>query len=66
MTQLTNGAYADDWEQRLTEACEGIWDALVDPREAYVDDDGLWWNPVATGGAAGQRYICAKSPPNHS
>ncbi|MCA9237529.1 MAG: phage portal protein [Planctomycetales bacterium] len=53
MTQLTNGAYADDWEQRLTEACEGIWDALVDPREAYVDDDGLWWNPVATGGAAG-------------
>jgi capsid protein len=34
-------------EQRITEACDSLWDALVDPREAYVDDDGLWWNTLA-------------------
>lgn len=53
MSYSTDGAYADAWEQRVAEACDGIWDALVDPREAYCDDDGSWWDPVAAGGAAG-------------
>jgi capsid protein len=34
-------------EQRISEACDSLWDALVDPREAYVDDDGLWWKTLA-------------------
>src|SRR5688500_16608593 len=37
----------DPLEQRITEACDSLWDALVDPREAYVDDDGLWWKTLA-------------------
>lgn len=53
MSQSNNGVFADAWEQRVVEACDGIWDALVDPREAYVDDDGLWWNPVSAGPGGG-------------
>ncbi len=37
-------------EQRLSEACDALWDQFVDPREAYVDDDGLWWNSVSVDG----------------
>jgi capsid protein len=37
----------DPLEQRITEACDSLWDALVDPREAYVDDDGQWWRSLA-------------------
>jgi capsid protein len=40
-------AYADPLEQRIAEACDSLWDALVDSREAYLDDDGLWWNSLA-------------------
>lgn len=35
-------------EKRLAEACDALWDMFVDPREAYVDNDGLWWNPVTS------------------
>jgi capsid protein len=37
----------DPLEQQISEACDSLWDALVDPREAYVGDDGCWWNAVA-------------------
>ena len=30
-------------ERRLSEAYEGMWDSLVDPREALWDDDGCRW-----------------------
>jgi capsid protein len=45
-------AHADALERRITEACDALWDALVDPREAHLDDDGLWWNSVANLSAA--------------
>jgi len=37
-------------ERRLSEACDALWDCFVDPREAYVDDDGLWWNTISVNG----------------
>lgn len=37
-------------EQQLSEACDALWDMFVDPREAYVDDDGTWWNTLAVAG----------------
>ena len=37
-------------EQRLSEACDALWDLFVDPREAYLGDDGTWWTSVANGG----------------
>ena len=40
-------ADADPLERRISEACDSLWDALVDPREAYLDDEGLWWSGVA-------------------
>jgi capsid protein len=52
MTKLID---VDPLEQRISEACDSLWDALVDPREAYVDDEGLWWNTVSSGGAPGVR-----------
>ena len=55
-----NDSYADPWEQRVSEACDGIWNALVDPREAYLDDDGLWWSPVAV---AGDSRVAAGAAP---
>jgi hypothetical protein len=36
-------------ERRIAEACDSLWDALVDPREAYLDDDGAWWTAVGAG-----------------
>jgi hypothetical protein len=39
----------DAIDQRITEACDALWDALVDPREAYLDDEGLWWRSLAVG-----------------
>jgi capsid protein len=45
--------YTDPLEQKITEACDALWDALVDPREAYLDDDGLWWNSLALSAASG-------------
>ena len=41
----------DPLEQQISEACDSIWDALVDPREALMDDDGTRWQAV--GGALG-------------
>ncbi|RIK82845.1 MAG: hypothetical protein DCC67_06550 [Planctomycetota bacterium] len=49
----------DPLEQRIAEACDSLWDALVDPREAYLDDDG-WWPAV---GAIGQRGLGAGLAP---
>ena len=46
----------DPLHRRLTEACDALWDALVDPREAYLDDDGLPWDRVAIHDA-GVRYV---------
>src|SRR5215213_6043129 len=46
---MTMSMLVDPLEQRISEACDSLWDALVDPREAYVDDDGLWWNTVSAG-----------------
>ncbi|TWU30220.1 phage portal protein [Bythopirellula polymerisocia] len=40
-------------ERRLTEACDALWDLFVDPRDAYLDDTGQWWDSVATNGHAG-------------
>lgn len=40
--------------QRLSEACDALWAQFVDPAEAYVDDEGLWWNVVSTAGHGGR------------
>ncbi len=34
-------------ESRLSEACDALWDSFVDPREAYADEAGELWAPVA-------------------
>ena len=39
-------------EHRLSEACDALWDLFVDPREAYVDDDGTQWNAIDVQGHA--------------
>jgi capsid protein len=39
--------FLDELEQQVTEACDSLWDALVDPREAFRDEDGAWWNALA-------------------
>lgn len=53
--------YLDQYEQRVSEAVDSLWDALVDPREAYVDDDGMWWNNLNEAGGgfvrAGLPYL---------
>ena len=43
----------DRLEQRLSEAYDALWELFVDPREAYVDDDGTWWNTLAVDGKQG-------------
>ncbi|HEX3598895.1 MAG TPA: phage portal protein [Lacipirellulaceae bacterium] len=45
----TNGKHLS-LESRLLEVFDALWDDLVDPREAYADADGGWWNPVGTAG----------------
>src|SRR4051794_30220932 len=51
---FTNGKHttqmAEHWEHRLTEVFDALWNDLVDPREAFADNDGSCWLPV---GAAG-------------
>jgi Phage portal protein, lambda family len=43
-----------NFETRLLEAFDALWDDFVDPRDAYADSIDGWWLPVggATGGAA--------------
>lgn len=53
---MTNNSMAvseDILQQRLSEACDALWNQFVDPSEAYVDDDGVWWNAVSTAGHSG-------------
>ena len=33
-------------ERRLQEACDELWQSLVDPREAWCDVDGTRWLPL--------------------
>jgi len=54
MTNNSMTASEERLEQRLSEACDALWDQFVDPSEAYVDDDGMWWNVVSTEGHAGR------------
>lgn len=43
-----------DLEQRLIEACDDLWDNLVDPREPFYDGDGTRWLSLhAAHGVAG-------------
>lgn len=39
-----------NWKSRLLEAFDALWDDLVDPRDAYLDNDGSWWLPVGANG----------------
>jgi len=41
----------DRIEQRVAEACDVLWDALVDPRDAFYDEQGVRWSSVAGGHA---------------
>lgn len=52
----------DQLEQKLSEACDALWDLFVDPREAYRDDDGTWWNAVTSGNANVARSVPFSSP----
>jgi capsid protein len=52
----------DPLEQRISEACDSLWDALVDPREAYVDDDGQWWHAVTGAPGAGTPRLAGTLP----
>lgn len=42
----------DKLEHRLSEACDALWDLFVDPREAYLDDEGNWWNSLDAKGSS--------------
>ena len=42
-------------ENRLLEVFDALWNDLVDPREAYADTDGGWWQPVGAAGGASPR-----------
>ncbi len=37
-------------EKKLTEACDALWENFVDPRDAYWDEEGQWWNTVSVEG----------------
>ncbi|HYO24881.1 MAG TPA: hypothetical protein VEQ85_08020, partial [Lacipirellulaceae bacterium] len=38
----------DPLEQQISEACDSLWNAVVDPREAYWDDEGQWWDALTS------------------
>ena len=46
---------SDHWENRLVEVFDALWNDLVDPREAFADIDGGWWQPVGPSGGASPR-----------
>ena len=48
--RINRATDGDLLEHRLSEACDALWDCFVDPREAFVDDEGLWWNSLSAGG----------------
>jgi len=61
MVRRENVMMSDElWEQRLVEALDGLWGALVDPREAFADEEGFWsplgevgsWDAGPAGGFA--------------
>jgi len=33
-------------KSQLSEACDSLWDSVVDIREPYRGEEGGWWNPV--------------------
>jgi hypothetical protein len=45
--------FTDPLEQKITEACDSLWDALVGPCEANLDEDGQWWTSLALSAASG-------------
>lgn len=47
---MTETIHADPLQRRLSEACDALWDQLVDPREAYLDSDRVWWDAVSVNG----------------
>lgn len=47
----------ESMEQCLLEAFDVLWDALVDPREAYLDNDGSWWLPMGVS-SSGSKHSC--------
>jgi capsid protein len=48
---------SNHWENRLLEAFDALWNDLVDPREAFADTDGNWWQPVGATGGASSRSV---------
>jgi capsid protein len=53
--EFNNGTSGDDWENRLLEVFDALWNDLVDPRDAFADTDGGWWLPVGAAGGASPR-----------
>jgi capsid protein len=47
----------DSFERELIENCDTLWDSLVDPREAFLDDDGVWWNRISAPGGGSERSL---------
>ena len=43
-------AFETQFENRLTEAFDALWDSFVDPREAFLGVDDEWWAPVPSAG----------------
>lgn len=60
---FTNGKLAhrtfDHWEDRLLEAFDALWNDLVDPRDAYADVDGSFWQPVGVASGCSPGGACA-------
>lgn len=42
----------DRYNRRLEEAWQALWDALVDPADAWLDADGTCWLPLGASGTA--------------
>ncbi len=50
-------------EAKLAEACDALWQSFVDPRDAYLGDDGARWSVVSAPGQAGRSAspVCTAS-----